>query len=142
MKAITILRALLKESISTENCGIVRVHEEMPYTEFIRQYLFYDFQDRILDYHRFVASEGEYFYCWNSTEIDFSMCHARFGSGFSHRWAVPAHHADGRRRKRGGLTASLSLVFLILFIFRFVFSALQFSFEPLKNVKPRLLHLL
>lgn len=83
MKAITILRALLKESISTENCGIVRVHEELPYTEFIRQFLYSDFQDQVLDYHRFVAPEGEYFYCWNSTEIDFSMCHARFGSGFT-----------------------------------------------------------
>ncbi|QFQ13270.1 hypothetical protein C7Y71_009775 [Pseudoprevotella muciniphila] len=92
MKAITILRALLKESINTENCGIVRVHEELPYTEFIRKYLYSDFQDKVIDYHRFVATEGEYFYCWNSIEIDFNPIHRRFGCGFS----CYVHYIDGQ----------------------------------------------
>ena len=55
MKAINILRTLLSESVNTENCGIVKVYEKMPYTEFIRQYLCHDFQDQILDYHRCVG---------------------------------------------------------------------------------------
>ena len=84
MKANTILRALLKESISTENCGIVRVHEEMPYTEFIRKYLYSDFQDKVIDYYRYVAPEGEYFYCWHNDEIHFGFgqsCYVHYIDG-------------------------------------------------------------
>ena len=79
MKAINILRILLSESVNTENCGIVKVYENMPYTEFIRQYLCHDFQDQVLDYHRCVAIEGEYFYCWHSTKLNFCQLQARFG---------------------------------------------------------------
>ena len=82
MKAINILRTLLSESVNTENCGIVKVYENMPYTEFIRQYLCHDFQDQVLDYHRCVAIEGEYFYCWHSTELNFCQLQARFGCNF------------------------------------------------------------
>ena len=91
MKAINILRTLLSESVNTENCGIVKVYENMPYTEFIRQYLCHDFHDQVLEYHRCVAPEGEYFYCWHSTEIGFNPIGARFGCNF----CCSVHYIEG-----------------------------------------------
>ena len=70
MRANTILRELLQVSISTENCGIIRVHTEMEFTEFIRQYLYNEFQEM----YNLVISAGEYFYCWHNEKLHFETC--------------------------------------------------------------------
>ena len=71
MKAISILRKLIEEGISTENCGIFRVYETISYTEFIRQYLYHDFEE----YPSMAVPEGEYFFCWSDDEVDFGSCY-------------------------------------------------------------------
>lgn len=73
MKARTILNELLRADVMLEYAGIIKVHEEMRYTDFIRQYLAHDFEDKVLDHYRFVASEGEYFYCWFGAQLDFGQ---------------------------------------------------------------------
>lgn len=70
MKTNTILRELLKVSISTENFGIICVHEEMEFTEFIQEYLYSDFQEM----YNLVISKGDYFYCWNNEILNFETC--------------------------------------------------------------------
>lgn len=67
MKAITILRELIKAGVNTENCGIIRIFEQMSYTEFIRQYFHHEFPE----YPNIAVSEGEYFYCWHNDVLFF-----------------------------------------------------------------------
>lgn len=73
MKSRTILNALLKESISTENCGIVNLYDEMSLGDFIRQYFCSEFHDYTVDGFNLVAPTGEYFYAWHNSEIYFGF---------------------------------------------------------------------
>lgn len=69
MKALDVLEVLSRESVSSEQFGVVYVNTPMLFADFVKIYMWHDFKRRGTCDDIFIS--GAVFYCWSDTLLDF-----------------------------------------------------------------------